>query len=188
MPLRHAIAIALTSRMRQCGMRITAAVLIVLCASLHAAPPAPVADPVLLFSGRSTGVGELRILRGRPRPFRVESLGRHQPDGSFRLDQRLRFEDGPVRERHWILRQTAPGRYVFSLSDAAGMGTAEAHRGRLTLRYPLGRGLSIRQVLVPTADGHRIANTGTIRWLGLPVGRLTETITREAPVDAGGHR
>lgn len=161
-------------------MRIAAVSLLSVCLCLRAAPPVPVADPMVLFEGRSTGSGELRILRGRVRPFRVESEGRLQPDGTFRLDQRVHFEGEPVRQRHWILRRTAAGRYAFSLSDAAGAGTATVDGGRLMLRYPLGRGLSMRQVLEPAADGRRIANTGTVRWLGLPVGRLTETITREA--------
>lgn len=164
-------------------MRIAAAALLFACLSLPAAPSVPRANPVVLFEGRSNGVGELRILRGRARPFRVESHGRHQPDGTFRLDQRVQFAGEPVRERHWILRRAPAGRYTFSLSDAAGSGTAAVEGDRLTLRYPLGRGLSMRQVLEPAADGRRIANTGTVRWLGIPVGRLTETITRDASAD-----
>lgn len=159
-------------------MRIRVAALLLGCVPACAAPPASGVDPVSLFEGRSTGVGELTFLLGRPRAFRVESDGRVAPDGAFRLEQRIVFEDGPPTVRHWIIRDAGPHRYAFSLSDAAGPGIARVEGSRLLLRYPLGRGLTMSQVLQPAADGRSIANRGTVRWLGITIGRLRETISR----------
>lgn len=151
-----------------------------------AAPPAARADPAALFEGLSTGQGQLRLGLGKPRPFRVQSEGRRQADGSFRLDQTVFFDGEAARTRHWEIRRVGEGRFVFSLSDAAGPGTAVVDGSRLTLRYPLTRsGLRMRQVLEVSADGRSIANIGSIRWLGIPVGRLTETIVRQAPPALG---
>lgn len=136
------------------------------------------ATPETLFLGTTTGRGTLRLGLGRPRPFRVHSIGRPQADGTFRLDQVVTFDGAPPRSRHWILRPGRGGRHAFELSDASGPGTATAEATRLVLRYPLGRGLHMRQVLVPSRDGRTIANTGRLRWLGMPVGRLQETISR----------
>lgn len=155
-------------------------VLIALLLAGPGAAAAPRADPAALFEGRTTGRGQLTPLFGRERPFRVRSKGRRQADGSFRLDQVVTFEGEAPRTRHWIIRPAGEGRYVFRLSDAAGPGTAVVDGARLTLRYPLTRGgVRMRQVLEPAPDGRTIANTGTVHWLGIPIGRLRETITRE---------
>lgn len=144
--------------------------------SAFAAPPA---DPAALFAGHSTGEGRLKLLFQRARPFRVESHGHWQADRVFRLDQTITFEGDAPTTRFWLLHATAPGRYAFTLSDAAGPGTADAADGVLRLRYRVNRaGVHIAQVLVPAADGRTIANTGTVRWLGLPIGHLDETIRR----------
>lgn len=143
-----------------------------------AAPPA--ADPASLFAGRSTGRGELDLIFRRAQPYIVHNVGRNAPDGVFLLDQDVRFEGAPPRMRSWRIRATGEGQYVFELTDATGPGEARVDDGRLMLRYPMRYGLRVRQVLVPSADGRSIANTGSIRWLGLiPVGVLRETITRE---------
>ena len=180
----NAVATALTGRVPECGMRLLAIALWLSCFAAHAAPPAAPADPVALFEGRSTGSGQLKLMLGSPKPFRVESEGRRQADGAFRLEQRIDFEGEPSRTRFWIIRPALAGRYTFTLSDAAGPGTAEVEGTRFVLRYPLGRGLSMHQVLEPSPRGDAIANTGTVRWLGIPVGRLTETIVRGAAVGA----
>jgi hypothetical protein len=169
----------LTAFVYRWGMRRVIAVLLLACPLAVAAPPTVRADPASLFDGRSTGHGELTLLFGRARPFRVESEGRRQSDGSFRLDQVVSFEGETPRARHWIIRPAGEGRFVFSLSDAAGPGTAVVDGSRLTLRYPLTRGgVRMRQVLEVSPDGRSIANTGSIRWWGIPIGRLTETIVR----------
>lgn len=164
--------------------RMTATLFLLLLAPAPAssraadAADAAVGDPRRLFAGHSIGNGALRLGLGRARTFRVESHGRMLRGGAFRLDQTVTFARQAPRTRHWILRKTAPGRFTFTLSDAAGPGVATIDGDRLVLRYPLGKGLSMRQVLVPGANGRAIDNRGTIHWLGIPVGELSETIER----------
>lgn len=167
-------------------MRFLIAMLLLICPLAVAAPTTNRADPASMFDGRSTGHGQLALLFGRDRSFRVESEGRRQADGSFRLDQTVFFEGEAPRTRRWIIRPVGEGRFVFDLSDAAGPGTAVAQGSRLTLRYPLTRGgVRMRQVVDVSPDGRSIANTGRIRWLGIPIGRLSETIVR---MDTGRER
>lgn len=166
-------------------MRLLLAAFLILGLTLGPAPtraeqPAA-SDPRTLFAGPSTGKGTLRLGLGRERAFRVQSQGRMLPDGSFRLDQVMKFEGEPPRTRHWIIRSSGHGRFVFTLSDAAGPGVASIEKGRFLLRYPLGNGLTMQQVLEPDADGRSIDNRGSIRWLGIPVGQLVETIERGEP-------
>lgn len=130
-----------------------------------------------VFAGRSVGHGSLRLGLGKARPFTVESSGAVQADGSFRLEQSVRFEGKPARSRHWIMRRTEAGQYAITLSDAAGPVTARVEGQRMLLRIPLNRsGLVMHQTLELVADGKTLANDGCIRFLGIPVGRLRETI------------
>lgn len=178
----HRIAAMVTGFMRRCGMRPLSAVTILF--ALWVAPAAAQtgtvqAEPSVIFAGHSTGQGELQMLFARPRRFHVESEGQQQADGSFRLDQRVSFEGEAPRTRHWIIRAKGDGSFVFTLSDAAGPGTAVVEGRRLRLRYPVNRGgVTIRQVLDTAADGRSITNRGSIRWLGIPIGRLSEKIVR----------
>jgi hypothetical protein len=129
-----------------------------------------------VFAGRSEGRGSLRLLAGKERAFRVESFGAMQSDGSFRLNQDVSFEGKPVQSRHWIMRQR-DGQSSVSLSDAAGPVTVRTEGRRLLLRYRLNRGgLVMHQRLELAADEKSVSNRGTIRFLGIPVGRLRETI------------
>src|SRR5690349_17672065 len=64
----------------------------------------PQMRPEIFFAGRSEGRGRL-ALRGRePRAFRVTSTGTSAPDGSFRLEQTVAFDDGEVNRRTWRIR------------------------------------------------------------------------------------
>lgn len=131
------------------------------------------------FAGRSEGRGTLRVLLGDERPFRVESAGAEQPDGSFVLDQKEFFDGKPPQVRRWVIRDAGTGNYTFTLSDASGPGVAKAVGNRLELDYPLKRvGLTMHQVLELSADGRTIANDGRICLWGIPVGHLRETIRR----------
>jgi hypothetical protein len=157
---------------------VAVAMLLMGCSSApssQARPPAFEVEQV--FAGRSEGRGTLKLFLGSERPFIVESSGALQADGSFRLDQSVRFEGKPVQSRHWIMRRIDASRYAISLSDAAGPVTARTDERRLLLRYPLNRrGLVMQQTLELSPEGKTIANHGRISFLGIPVGRLRETI------------
>ncbi|MEO7974228.1 MAG: DUF3833 family protein [Thermoanaerobaculia bacterium] len=133
--------------------------------------------PVDVFAGRSEGKGEMRLLLGKKRAFTVESLGIPQTDGRLRLEQSVRFEGKPVQSRTWVMWQTEPGHYSATLTGAAGPVVGRTEGSRLTLRYPLKRwGLVMHQTLDLSGDGRTLANCGSIRFLGIPVGKLRETI------------
>ncbi len=133
--------------------------------------------PEVVFAGRSEGKGELTLLMGRARPFTVESVGTLQGDGALVLRQQIHFEGKPVETRAWVMRRTGPGTFAATLTDAAGPVSARTAGNRMTLRYPLTRwGLSMHQTLDLAGDGRSIANRGSVRFLGVPMGELRETI------------
>ncbi|GAB6195939.1 hypothetical protein [Lysobacter xanthus] len=162
-------------------MRHLLALLLAIAPFARAAPAAP--GPLSMFEGASQGHGTLQIGVGRPREFTVDSRGHRDADGTLRLRQTIRMAGEPPRMRDWVLRPAAaPGHYTFTLSDATGPGVAVVDGSRLTLRYAPRRGLRLRQVLDLAADGRTLANRGRITLLGLPIGRLDETIVRvDAP-------
>ena len=150
---------------------------LLLSGAAHSNPVADTFVPEEVFAGRSDGKGELRLFRGRARPFTVESVGTLQGDGQLRLEQTMRFEGRPVQTRFWVMQQTGPGRYSATLSDAAGPVVGRVEGRRLTLQYPLRRwGLVMHQTLDLDLDGRSIANFGSIRFLGIRIGELRETI------------
>lgn len=133
--------------------------------------------PEQVFDGRSSGRGVLDLAFAAPRRFEVASTGAARTDGGFDLQQVIRFEGQPARTRTWSMRRTGPGSYSAALTDAAGPVDARVDGPRMLLRYRLTRwGLVMHQTLDLADDGRSIANTGRIRFLGIPVGRLDETI------------
>lgn len=131
------------------------------------------------FAGDSEGIGSLKLLFGKPRPFRVESRGIEQSDGIFRLEQTVTFDGDPPRERVWHLTTIGPHRYTATLSDAAGPVTGTSAGSHLSLKYRANGLLVMHQDLELMPDGRSIDNVGTLTLLGIPVGRLHETITRK---------
>ncbi|MEO8987762.1 MAG: DUF3833 family protein [Rhodanobacter sp.] len=132
--------------------------------------------PQAAFGGASEGNGTLKLLFGAERPYHVESYGQHLPDGAFRLDQTVRFQGKPLTRRHWIMTTVRPGTCTGTLSDAAGGVTGHTEGSRLVLRYRLTGPLVMHQTLELSPDG-TIDNVGRITLLGIPVGRLRETIS-----------
>lgn len=133
--------------------------------------------PNEVFAGRSDGKGEMQLFLGKTRPFTVESVGSTQTDGRFRLEQNVQFEGEPVQSRSWMMWQTTPGHYSATLTEASGLVVGHTDGSRLTLQYPLnGWGLVMHQILDLTNDGKTVLNYGSIRFLGIPIGQLRETI------------
>lgn len=143
-------------------------------------PSHAVADafvPEQVFAGRSEGKGELQLLLGETRPFKVASIGTIQRDGRLSLTQEVKFAGKAVLSRSWLMWRTSPGRYSATLTEAAGPVVARVDGSRLTLRYPLNRwGLVMHQTLDLTSDRKTLVNSGSIRFLGMRVGKLRETI------------
>lgn len=146
-------------------------------AAVHCQPLTNAFVPELAFAGRSEGKGEMGLMRGKKRPFTVISLGTTLADGRLRLEQRVQFEGKAEQSRTWVIWQTSPGEYSATLTDAAGPVVGRTQGARMTLRYPLNRwGLVMHQTMDLAQDRRTIANFGSIRFLGIPIGTLRETI------------
>jgi hypothetical protein len=165
-------------------MKISALLVLVLCISVvsvssQAKEGSLEFTPQNVFSGHSEGNGKLRLFFGKQRLFHVESHGYDQADGSFRLDQTVTFQGQPSQKRSWILKTIRQNHFTGTLSDAAGRVTGLTKGSRLLLKYRLKGPLIMHQTLELMPDGKTIDNVGKITLLGIPVGRLHETITRK---------
>ncbi len=155
------------------------------CVAPHSAPDlarsGPELRPELFFAGETRGRGTLKVAGRRPRSFDVVSTGQRQGE-AIRVDQSIRYSDGKVEQRFWVLRPSGPNRYEGQLSDAAGPVRAETSGNSLRLRYLLRRpAIVMEQWLTLQPDGRTLRNEGTVRAFGIPVGRLSEQIVRADP-------
>lgn len=168
----------------RCLLACVAAAGIAGCLGSFPPPPealeTPVFTPEVFFAGRTQGIGRLERIIGRSQGLRVESHGRTEPDGSFRLDQAVTLDDGTVEQRTWRMRRTGRNTYAATLSDAAGPVSLEVSGNRLQIRYLLRHpGVYMHQRLDLRADGRTALNRATISVLGIPLARLTEEITQQ---------
>lgn len=162
-----------------------AAVVLSLSGCLSAPPLQPAASdhpefrPENFFAGRTHGTGELEGRGRAPRPMRVESFGRLEADGTFRLDQTVKFGDGAAETRTWRMRRVDSHAYTATLSDAAGAVAAEVNGNVFHLRYLMRRpAVYMEQWLYLQPDGRSVINFGTVTVAGIPVARLSERIMR----------
>jgi hypothetical protein len=135
-------------------------------------------DPVEFFSGRTEGTGSLDTITASPKATHVTGVGTMRAGGLFVLDQTVDIAGDPTRHRQWQLRETAPGQFRGSLSDAKTPVTASVTGNRLRIRYTLRDGVGVDQTLTLAADGRSAANTMKLRKFGIGVGTLTETIRK----------
>lgn len=143
-----------------------------------APPPAAAAFPVIaFFTGPTEGEGILRVATRDERRIWVTSMGRVE-GGELRVEQLVREEGKPPRQREWRIREIAPGRFAGSLSDAAGPVTGVAMPGRLTLRFPMRGAMQAEQQITLSGDGRSARNILTVRRFGLTLAVLDETIRR----------
>ena len=140
--------------------------------------PTPAFDAVAFFEGRTEGLGTLTVRTRAPEIVRVESVGTPRPDGGLRLHQTIRRGGDPATERTWELVPVGPGRYTGTLTDADGPVEAWTEGDRLYIRYGMGGGLSMRQELTLQPRGDLALNLATVRFLGVPIARLSEQIRR----------
>ena len=82
-------------------------------------------DPVVFFSGKTTGEGRLKKMFSSAQATHV--TGRGRMDGAVLvLDQTVTIAGEPTRERQWRLRAAGPGHWTGTLSDARGAVDARA--------------------------------------------------------------
>ena len=145
------------------------------------ASPKPELRPELFFAGVTHGVGILEERGKAAKKLRVEGMGRWDADSTFRLDQKVVFDDGTTESRTWYLRQQGAHTYTGKLSDASGIVTATTNGNVFHLRYLLRQpAVYMEQELYLQRDGRTVLNVATVSVLGVPWARLSETITRES--------
>ena len=166
--------------------RLAGALALVLSGCLPASAPleAPRSEPAFrpeaFFAGHSHGDPTLKIRMRSTQRLKVESLGEEQANGTFRLHQTITYPDGHADERTWTWTPLGDGRYAATLTpDATGPVEAHVDGNTLTLRYPMGGGMRMDQTLRLHPDGQSADNVATVRWHGMAVARLTETIVRD---------
>lgn len=136
-------------------------------------------DPVAFFSGRTEGTGTLDEIAASPKTTFVTGTGSVRPDGVFVIDQAVKIEGEPAKQRRWQLRQTAPGRFSGTLSDAKGPVTGVVTGNRMQIGYTMKEGgMKVAQVLTLAADGRSLRNNMKIRKFGIVVATLEETIRK----------
>ena len=138
--------------------------------------------PEIFFAGTTTSSGVREDRAGAlTRRFHVRGSGEALPDGSFRLDQKVSFEQDPPEMRTWVMRRVAPHHYTATLTDASGPVEGEAYGNLLHLRYPMKSvpGGRMEQWLYLQPDGRTVINEATVTVFGFVVARLSERITHE---------
>ncbi len=143
------------------------------------AAPGPRFDALAFFEGHSEGIGTLDKMVGKTEHMRVTGDGTRLADGSLRLVQRVTEGDKPERKRTWIIRETAPGVYAGTLTDAVGPVTGESDGNHLHLAYRMKGGFGVHQWLYLEAGGKVAQNRMRVSKLGVAVAELDETIRKQ---------
>ena len=135
--------------------------------------------PERFFAGRTEGRGRLTFRGRAPRAFHVISYGRGEPDGTFRIDQTIAFEDGEVTRRTWRIRALDTRTYTGTLSDATGEMHGTIENNLFHLRYLIRQpAIYMEQWLYLESDGLSVDNRAEVTILGMPLARLEERIVR----------
>lgn len=134
--------------------------------------------PEEFFAGATRGEGMLDKRFGADRAFRVSGQGHLEPDGTFVLAQTVTYADGETEQRVFRLRRVNDHEYTGTLTDAPGAVQARVEGNVFHVRYAMKRAMSMEQVIQLQPGGQTALNRATVRLLGIPVARLSETITR----------
>jgi hypothetical protein len=136
-------------------------------------------DPVAFFTGRTESTGTLDEVMASPVATHVTGMGSLQANGVFVIDQTVKIVGKPVEHRRWQLRQTAPGKFTGTISDAKGAVTGVVTGNRMQIKYTMKKGgMKVEQVLTAAADGRSVTNSMKVRKLGIVVAKLVETIRK----------
>lgn len=145
------------------------------------AAPAPGFVAEQFFAGRTEGRGALTVLMKHPQLVQVHGTGHLEPDGTLVLDQDVEQAGKPPKHREWRIVPAGPGRYAGTLTDAIGPITGSVSGNCLHLRFRGKGGLHYQQWIYLQPGGQVALNRMSVRKWGMPVAKLSETITRVAP-------
>lgn len=135
-------------------------------------------DPLRFFEGRTEMISTVKLLAKKPYRSRTMGRGVIRADGTLHLVQQVHDEGQRAYDRHWLMRQIAPGRFAGTMSEARGGVIVEEIDGHYRFRFKMKGSLSIEQWLTPLASGTAARSRIIIRKLGMRVGHSEGTIRR----------
>jgi hypothetical protein len=143
-----------------------------------AAAVTPSFDAIRFFQGKTRGDGSFKSVLHAREDVHVDGSGKVEPDGTLILDQQVRRGAKPAEQRQWRLRETSPGHYSGTLSDARGPVEGDAVGNKLHLRFTSKSGYRVEQWLVLGTGGQQARNHLVARRFGIVVATLDETIIK----------
>ena len=160
------------------GRNLAAAVLAAVMLLPASAGAVSIRQPLRFFEGRTEMVSVVRVMLKKPYRSRTLGSGRILPDGSLTLVQQVYDEGKPPTLRRWSVRQVAPGRYVGTMTEAAGPVSVSEVGGRYRFKFRMKGNLAIEQWVTPLPGGTSARTDLTVRKLGMRVATSTGTISR----------
>jgi hypothetical protein len=155
--------------------------------------PAPAAalptDPLRFFEGRTENVGTAKVVLHRPYRTHAIGRGRIERDGSLTLVQRVDDEGKGPHERVWKVRQTGPGRYVATMTDALGPVVIDQVGNGYRFRFRMKGNLGVEQWLKPLDGGNSAESITKVKKFGMTVA-TSDAVIRKLPAGsaaASGH-
>ena len=134
-------------------------------------------DPIVFFTGRTRGEGQLDKLFSSRIKVSVDSVGGRQGD-TLILDQTIHEGEKPARVRRWTMRRIGPNLYSGTLTDATGPVQVTIAGPRAYIRYIMKGGFEVEQQLALQGNGRTVLNRLDVHKLGVRVATLNETIQK----------
>jgi hypothetical protein len=135
-------------------------------------------DPLRFFQGRTETVGTVKVIFHKPYRTRSLGQGRIESDGTLVLVQRVQDEGKPATQRWWRVRETGPGRFTASMSEAVGPVLIDKVGERYRFRFQLKGDLSGEQMLTPLPGGRSALSNLKVRKMGIVVA-TTDGVVRK---------
>lgn len=138
----------------------------------------PAADPFSFFEGVTDTIGTLKVVMHSPVRTHCISRGELRPDGSLSLVQRVEDEKSQPYLRRWQIRQTAPGHFVGTMSQATGPVAIDEVGDRYRFRFRMSGGLSVEEWLTPLQGGKSAKSIIIVHKWGFPVAYSEGTVRK----------
>lgn len=152
------------------------------CVSIPGQQPlvaaSPVFDPLIFFSGRTEGRGNLKKILSSPIPLIVHGRGAIDDEGVLVLGQEVLEGEKPARNRSWRIHHMGENLYGGSLSDAVGPVQISVEGNRMHISFTMDGGFPVDQYLFLAADGQSAKNIMIVNKLGIRVAVLEEEIVK----------
>ena len=130
------------------------------------------------FEGRTESLATIKLVMKKPYKSRSIGRGEIKPDGSLLLVQRVEDEGKQPHERRWHIRETSPGKFTGTMSEAKGPVVVDEVGGRYRFRFRMKGNVSVEQWIAPLPGGKTASTKVTIRKMGITVGQSEGTIKR----------